>query len=564
MSARHGPVSCAPRASLAIAGSLAGWLAAGAAAAQAPPRNAQAEAALKEAMGTDYLETRFAQAERKLRAALDACGESGCSPAVKARLLVALGTVLAQSRKGLEDARGAFADALRVDPSAKLDPDLTTPEVSSAFEQARAATGAGATGAPAAAGTGGAPAAAGATGSPAAPGAAEAQLQIAPMPEQRVRTPVPLHAEVPAELLPSVKQVTVWYLAPGEREVRSLVMKKLRGQGFGINVPCAAVGRTGKLLYHVAAVDEDGAILASAGTRDAPLVTQIRESISSAPPRWPGHAPPAECAAPEQERPRQCLDDRQCDRGLACVGGACVTRAAAEAAPDVRRSWVTLTFSPDVALLSGQDVCTVASQRSDHFVCLRGDGTRYDGTPTPDVANDVNLGFALATLRVAIAYDRLVLDNLTVGGRVGFAAGGTTEGGASFLPLHLEARAQYFLGARPFEQLGARPFVLAAAGVAQVDTEVDVEVLEDATACGADLADRTSPCTRPGASGRVEARRQTLTATRQAGQGFASVGAGVAYAPIEALSLNLALRASLTFPAVTTVLSPEVGLSLGF
>ncbi|WP_157906536.1 MULTISPECIES: hypothetical protein [Sorangium] len=46
----------------------------------------------------------------------------------------------------------------------------------------------------------------------------------------------------------------------------------------------------------------------------------------------------------------------------------------------------------------------------------------------------------------------------------------------------------------------------------------------------------------------------------QAGQGFASVGAGVAYAPIEAL----ALRTSLTLPAVTTVLSPEVGLSLGF
>lgn len=554
MSARNGPVSCAPRALLAIAGGLAGWLAAGAAAAQAPPRNAQAEAALKEAMGTDYLETRFAQAERKLRAALDACGESGCSPAVKARLLVALGTVLAQSRKGLEEARGAFADALRVDPSAKLDPDLANPEASSAFEQARAATGAGAAGSPAAPGT---------AGSPAEGEAAEAQLQIAPLPEQRVRTPVPLYVEVPAELLPSVKQVTVWYQAPGEREYRSLVMKKLRGQGFGINVPCAAVGKKGTLRYHVAAVDEDGAILASAGARDAPLVTQIRESITSAPPRWPGHAPPAECAAPEQERPRQCLDDRQCSFGLACVGGACVARPAAEAAPDVRRSWVALTFSPDVALLSGRDVCTVASQRSDHFVCLRGDGTRYDGTPTPDVANDVNLGFALATLRVTIAYDRLVLDNLTVGGRVGFAAGGTTEGGASFLPLHLEARAQYFLGARPFEQLGARPFVLAAAGVAQVDTEVDVEVLEDATACGADPA-ITSPCTRPGASGRVEARRQTLTATRQAGQGFASVGAGVAYAPIEALSLNLALRASLTFPAVTTVLSPEVGLSLGF
>ncbi|WP_437969523.1 hypothetical protein WMF04_09570 [Sorangium sp. So ce260] len=540
MPVRNGSALCAPRALLAIAaGSVSGWLVAGAAAAQAPPRDAQAEAALKEAMGVDYLETRFDVAERKLRAAIDACGASDCSPAVKARLFVALGSVLALGRRELGGARDAFADALRIDPSAKLNPDLATPEVSTAFEEARAATGAG------------------------APAAAGAQLRIAPPPEQRVRTPVPIYVEVADELLPSVKQVTLWYLAPGEREVRPLVMKRLR-QGFGINVPCSALGREGTLRYHVAAVDEDGAILASAGARDAPLSTEIKARIASAPPHWPGHAPPAECAAPEQERPRQCIDDRQCSRGLACVRGACVARPAEETAPEVERNWVGLTFSPDVALFSGRDVCSLASQERDNFVCLRGDGTRYDGTPTPGVANDVNLGFALATSRVALAYDRLVLDNLTLGGRVGFAAGGTTDGGASFLPLHLEARAQYFLMARPFEQLGARPFVLAAAGVAQVDAEVDVEVLEDAAACGAADVTIASPCTRPGQSGRVEERVQTLAATRQAGQGFASLGVGVAYAPLEAVSLNLALRASLTFPAVTTVLSPEVGLSLGF
>ncbi|WP_437488155.1 hypothetical protein WME75_08210 [Sorangium sp. So ce1014] len=542
MPVRNGSARCAPRALIAIAaGSVSGGLIAGAAAAQAPPRDAQAEAALNEAMGVDYLETRFDQAERKLRAAIDACGASDCSPAVKARLFVALGSVLALGKKELGGARDAFADALRVDPSAKLNPDLATPEVSSAFEQARAATGVGAS---AAAGT---------------------PLEMAPPPEQLIRTPVPLYVEVPDELLPSVKQVTVWYLAPGERAYRPLVMKKLRGQGFGINVPCAALGKEGTLRYHVAAVDEDGAILASAGARDAPLSTQIRAHIASAPPHWPGHAPPAMCAAPEQERTRQCIDDRQCNRGLTCVRGACAaTRSAEEAAPAVHRSWVGLTFSPDVVLFSGRDVCSLASQERGNFVCLRGDGTRYDGAPTPGVANDVNLGFALATSRVALAYDRLVLDNLTVGGRVGFAAGGTTDGGATFLPLHLEARAQYFLMARPFEQLGARPFVLAAAGVAQVDAEVDVKVLEDAAACGADPASIESPCTRPGQSGRIEERQQTLAATRQAGQGFASLGVGVAYAPLEAVSLNLALRASLTFPAMTTVLSPEVGLSLGF
>lgn len=534
-----------PRALLGVvAGSVCGWLAVGPARAQtaqpSSPKDAQAEKVLADAMGSDYLETRFDQAGRKLRAALVACGETGCSPAVKARLFIALGEILAHGEKQLEDARDAFSEALRLDPSAKPDPDLSAAEVSFAFEQARAAL------------------------TKTSPGGADAALQITPPPEQLVHTPVPLFAEIHADLLDKTRQVTVWYQPPGATDYRSLILKKLRDRAFGINVPCSDLGAEGALRYYLAAVDAQGAILASAGSRDAPLTTQIKASITAEPPHWPGFAPPATCAKTEEQAPKQCLDDRQCNPGFTCTGGACAEHRPPPPPPsDVRKNWFSLVFSPDVSLFSGDAVCSLATQDSEHFVCLREDRSRYDGTPAQGVANDVKLGFALATLRVTVAFDRLLLDNLTVGGRIGFATGGVTDGGASFLPLHLEARAQYYLGARPFVGLGVRPFALASAGIAQVDAPVDVEVLEDDAAC-APATPAATTCSKPGRSGRIEPRKQTLTAYKQAGQGFVSAGGGVSYVPLDGMSLNLAVRVSLTLPVFLAVISPEVGLSIGF
>ena len=56
-------------------------------------KDAQAEKAIQLAMEGDFLETRFDKAQQKLSAAIEACGEAGCSKKVKARLYVSLGTV---------------------------------------------------------------------------------------------------------------------------------------------------------------------------------------------------------------------------------------------------------------------------------------------------------------------------------------------------------------------------------------------------------------------------------------------------------------------------------------
>ncbi|HSN97435.1 MAG TPA: hypothetical protein VLS89_04020, partial [Candidatus Nanopelagicales bacterium] len=168
-------------------------------------------------------------------------------------------------------------------------------------------------------------------------------------------------------------------------------------------------------------------------------------------------------------------------------------------------------------------------------------------------------------LRVFLGYERMLLENVGLGGRVGFAFNGTSDGGASFLPLHLEVRGQYYVLPKTLEGAGVRPYVLASLGMAQVDSHVDVQVLEDAAACGADPNDANSPCTQPGPSGVVEdPRLQTLRATKQAGLGFLTAGAGIKYEAVPGLALNVAVRAGLTFPVVTMLIAPEVGVALGF
>jgi hypothetical protein len=218
-----------------------------------------------------------------------------------------------------------------------------------------------------------------------------------------------------------------------------------------------------------------------------------------------------------------------------------------------------------LSLFSGENVCTVDGQNSDNYVCFREDGSRYIGTPTLDAGNNVNPGFALGTLRLNLGYDRLFLDNILAGARLGFAFNGASGDGVAFLPVHVEIRGSYVIGRKPFERLGARPFVFLSGGVAQIDTKVEVNVLEDGNACGAaNPNDINSPCTKPSKDSIVEKRQQTLEAYKQAGRGFISVGGGLSYAVLDRLAFNVALRASVTVPVVTFVLTPEAGISGSF
>jgi hypothetical protein len=525
-----------------IAAGLAAALAAGSASA-AQPKDAQAEKALADAMDNDYLQTAFGKAEKKLRTAIEACGPAGCTPALKAKLYVALASVLAGGKKQLEDAREAFVEALTIDKDAKPDPDILSSEIAFVYEQARKQLKLD------------------------QPASAAQAVKHTPPAEQRVMTPVPIFIEVGPELAATAKRATVSYLAPGAPEWRSLLMKKIGERGFGMNVPCADLEAEGALRYHIIVTDESGAVLATAGTRGEPLATEMKKSIAGEPPHWPGFAPPEPCAKTEKAKAQQCIDDKECNTGFQCDAGVCVAKPPPGPEPkdDRRLNWITLSIVPDASLFSGESVCTEEVQARDHFVCLRQDGSRYRGTPTAGIANNVNLGFTFSSLRATLGFDRVILDNFTAGLRAGAALAGPSHESVSFFRLHFEARAGYWFGPKPFESMGARPYVFLAGGAAQVNSKVEVEVLEDGDVCGAmNTADTASECTLASPDGVREPRTQKLSAYKQAGLGFLSVGGGIAYAPLPAVALNFAVRASVTLPVVTAVFSPEMGLSVGF
>jgi hypothetical protein len=235
-----------------------------------------------------------------------------------------------------------------------------------------------------------------------------------------------------------------------------------------------------------------------------------------------------------------------------------------EAPPKGYQNWISLTFQPDVSFFSGEGVCLLANQTADNFTCIREDGTRYTGTPTLDVANNVNAGFSLSTVRVALSYERVFLHNFTGGLRLGFGLFGGQQN-VSFFPLHIEARGAYWLGKRPFESKGVRPFVMVSAGATQLNSPVEVQVLEDGVACGADPANIKDPCTKSSnRESTIEERLQFLDAYKQAGYGFASLGAGVALPVMDRVSFIVGLRVGMTFPVLTMVVSPEAGASFGF
>ena len=109
--------------------------------AAAAPNDKEIEALVESVMTTDYAAGKFDDALAQLEFGKQACAaKTACSPKVRGKLYVAVGTVLAGGQKKVAEAREAFATALREDPTANLIADLQTPEIQTAFNQARGGT----------------------------------------------------------------------------------------------------------------------------------------------------------------------------------------------------------------------------------------------------------------------------------------------------------------------------------------------------------------------------------------------------------------------------------------
>lgn len=107
---------------------------------RAAANDKEVESLIESVITSDYLTGNFTQALEQLELAKQACQtQAGCSPKVRARLYIAIGTVLAGGLKKVPEAKEAFAIAVKEDPTTGLfGDDFITPEVQKAFNDARA------------------------------------------------------------------------------------------------------------------------------------------------------------------------------------------------------------------------------------------------------------------------------------------------------------------------------------------------------------------------------------------------------------------------------------------
>jgi hypothetical protein len=128
-----------------------------------------------------------------------------------------------------------------------------------------------------------------------------------------------------------------------------------------------------------------------------------------------------------------------------------------------------------------------------------------------------------------VGYDRVFIERLTVGGRVGFAFGGTPTvvGGGTFNPVHAELRSSFFFGNQPFERQGFRPYASLGVGVGEIDGKVSVDFFIDE-------------------EGYQEGERGQLDVWRQTGIAFGALGFGVGY-PIGPIMPTIELRGIVMF-----------------
>lgn len=544
--------------------------------AHAAPKDDKALKSFKQAMEEDYLDTKFDEAEKKLKGALDICGSSGCSPAVKAKIYMGLGVVLIGGKGKKDEGVKAFSEGLKLDASAAPDPDYITSDIKTAYDEAKKSAGSGNSGSN--------------NGSSNPPPSGQG-MTLAPIPEQRLNTPVPIYVTLDEETAKKVVSVIVTYKAVGGDEERTLELEK-SGKAFRGNIPCNAVTKKGTLQYWIVGKDKKGKEAGSVGSSGDLLATEIKADVDGKAPSWPGFAPPEPCkgdvAAPEDSGSshRQCVDNKDCPDNEQCTTNECLRKPGESGSkpPEekddsgAKLNWIRLSFSPDFAMISGEDVCgftdayaggTPEAANDPTYVCVRNpDGenrTRYLGMTTPGQGNNVNFGFGVATMRLMLGYDRVLIKGLSIGARIGWAFNGTNEEFASFIPVHAEGRLAYTIGANPFAGQVVRPWVYLAGGLMQVDTAVAVDVLEDGVACGADdPGDPASACTVASSDGVLEPRIQTLRAIKQGGLGFAGLGVGVSFVPVDLFEINVGVKFSVTFPYVVPVFSPEVGVGIGF
>jgi hypothetical protein len=283
---------------------------------------------------------------------------------------------------------------------------------------------------------------------------------------------------------------------------------------------------TPELQRELGAAKGERAKTRGAATPSTPGASSTQaETPDECPPQFPGcRAKPARSTA--------CVSDDECDGGGSCEDGACTATPRAETPAPYAKNWLSIAMQEDTLLMpSSSDACGGGTG----YTCFGGDGSYYGASPLAGADDQVNGGLTLATSRVLVGYDRALGAHVTAGARLGLALGGGPQrpGAGGFVPLHVEARAAYWLGADPLARAGLRFYVVAAGGSAQVDAAVPVDVYASRQAYAG-------------------GQSQAFKAWRKAGLGFVAAGPAAMIAFTPSTGLALEARVFEMFPTTAT------------
>ena len=501
----------------------------------------RAEAAAKDAIkraANDYLSTDYTAGAARLERAARTCGASRCTAATKATVLRDLGTM--QFRNGdVGAAKKTWADAVKLQPELALNPDYDTPDLRTAWDDAKAGAGS----------------AGGSAGGPAPQG----DFTHTPPSEQKAGSPLPLYAEYPGG---TVARVVVKYKSPSAGDWSRMDLKKMGG-GWGGQLPCADVTK-GTLRYWIQGFDEGGDPVASSGDPKHPFTVAIKDEISGEAPHLPGKA-----------APKACNEDSDCPPGLpGCAAEKKGTEETTESetgeekpkveeAPTFARFWVGISAEvPELMqMTSGDDLCGLTGQgfpaNSANAYCTNPDGSDFPSRAgpqqnshlVPGAAGHSDGGIQFGDVRVMATFDYALNPSMLVGARLGYVFNAYTGQSAASAkralstPIHAEARFTLLIGHQPLMHTGFAPMGFAGLGFSEFDVHTASVISLDNVA-----------------------GQQPVNIWLTDAPFFLTAGAGMRYAFslraafTAAARVNLAIGGNGTIPAF----GPEVGILYGF
>lgn len=529
---------------------------------------AQAKKLQSDAMDVDFLSLDLKKAKKKLEDALKKCGKNKCSSTLLATLQRDHGIVQINAGDKSGGAK-SFESALGLDAGVTIGKDyLANADVAKAWEEAKKKKGIGA--APSGGGGGG-----GDDGGEGAPAPAEGGLGVkvtmAPMGYE-----LPILVTAPSE----AASVKVSYKTEGMEKYRPVEAKKSGGKWLVV-LPCDATSKTGTIKLYVKAFDDSNGEIEHYGTIKKPgqikIVDHMPDDVES--PTLPGGKDPKECGAAADSgeggggggKPEGsgCSEDEDCEKGLVCVANDegkkwCKPGEKKAKSGETNKLWIGIDGQIDLVFLGHEtNLCKL-----DTWAC---------SANTPDGRQDVGIsdsaginvtngsggktdgGMATATKRIFLSLDYFVVPHLTLGGRLGYAFGGNPTTIAKFVPLHLEARAQYFITEDVF-----RPYFLLGFGFGEMDAPVPNVIVEPndpakANACSGGEAppcDTTNPSSRPLVKG--------VTAYKLVGPWFAQAGIGAWLMVGKNVAINVAGKFVFPLPTFAFTIAPEAGLKFSF